>query len=283
MHRCNLKLCTNLHVRAGAVSCAFAHKLLTCAFHTYTHTHTRLAHVHMPYTQAPLPLIFQKKKTLDFLHWPLYRALCWLVFCEKKKPLDFLHCYHHSIVPFSAWLGFCGWFMPIITGLFVVGLFWCCWSLLFTLIVVSFAAWLGFCGWFMPIITGLFFFFFCDWPMPIVNGIFFSFFFWWLVHAHYLSLCLLVSFVIIVLFCSCPLPKPLLPKLPTGCPFNSLVHVVMYYYYSLNPKPQTPNPKPQGACSTAWCTWSCTTTTCSWPWGSLSGGKSTSLSSRFRV
>ena len=31
----------------------------------------------------------------------------------EKKPLDFLHCYHHAIVPFSAWLGFQGWYMPI--------------------------------------------------------------------------------------------------------------------------------------------------------------------------
>eukprot|EP00291_Cryptomonas_curvata_P022724 CAMPEP_0172166528 /NCGR_PEP_ID=MMETSP1050-20130122/9035_1 /TAXON_ID=233186 /ORGANISM="Cryptomonas curvata, Strain CCAP979/52" /LENGTH=231 /DNA_ID=CAMNT_0012837155 /DNA_START=93 /DNA_END=784 /DNA_ORIENTATION=- len=34
----------------------------------------------------------------------------------KKKPLDFLHCYHHAIVPLSAWMGFKGWYMPIITG-----------------------------------------------------------------------------------------------------------------------------------------------------------------------
>ena len=29
--------------------------------------------------------------------------------CHTQKDLDFLHCYHHSIVPFSAWLGFCGY------------------------------------------------------------------------------------------------------------------------------------------------------------------------------
>jgi hypothetical protein len=36
----------------------------------------------------------------------------------------------------------------------VIGLFWCYWSLL--VLLVSFAVWLGFCGRFMPIITGLF-------------------------------------------------------------------------------------------------------------------------------
>ena len=31
-----------------------------------------------------------------------------------QKPLDFLHCYHHAIVPLSAWMGFKGWYMPIV-------------------------------------------------------------------------------------------------------------------------------------------------------------------------
>jgi hypothetical protein len=122
---------------------------------------------------------------------------------KKKKPLDFLHCYHHSIVPFSAWLGFCGWFMPIITGLFflfgagiapAVGPWIClwlahphyhwslgCWSLLVFLVsfvIVSFAAWLGFCGWFITGIldVGLFW---CYWSLLV----------------------LLVSFGVIGLFC----------------------------------------------------------------------------------
>jgi hypothetical protein len=32
----------------------------------------------------------------------------------EQKPLDFLHCYHHAIVPVSAWMGFKGWYMPIV-------------------------------------------------------------------------------------------------------------------------------------------------------------------------
>ena len=43
-----------------------------------------------------------------------YELLDTVLLVLKKKPLDFLHCYHHSIVPFSAWLGFCGWYTYVL-------------------------------------------------------------------------------------------------------------------------------------------------------------------------
>jgi hypothetical protein len=115
---------------------------------------------------------------------------------KKKKPLDFLHCYHHSIVPFSAWLGFCGWFMPIITGLFffysalalrrqsgrgfvcgwpipiitgplVVGLFWCFWSLLLSCLLLRGLASVGgssLVSW-MLVSFGVIGLFWCYWSL----------------------------------------------------------------------------------------------------------------------
>lgn len=45
-----------------------------------------------------------------------YELIDTVLLVLKKKPLDFLHCYHHAIVPYAAWVGFRGWYMPIVTG-----------------------------------------------------------------------------------------------------------------------------------------------------------------------
>ena len=42
-----------------------------------------------------------------------YEFLDTILLVLKKKPLDFLHCYHHAIVPTGCWLGFNGWYMPL--------------------------------------------------------------------------------------------------------------------------------------------------------------------------
>jgi len=45
-----------------------------------------------------------------------YEFLDTVLLVLKKKPLDFLHCYHHAIVPTGCWLGWTGWYMPLITA-----------------------------------------------------------------------------------------------------------------------------------------------------------------------
>ena len=139
--------------------------------------------------------LWKWNKPLDILHCHNYSIVpyCDLLCVQKKKkkPLDFLHCYHHSIVPFSAWLGFCGWFMPIITGLFFF----------YSALALRRQSGRGFvCGWPIPIITG-----------PLVVGLFWCF--WSLllsclllrglasVGGSSLVSWMLVSFGVIGLFC----------------------------------------------------------------------------------